>query len=704
VFAVNEIPASAINRRRLSFLLSILLLFGLGVVLMIQLLGSNGWTGLDFAILILFAILFLQVAFGCVLSLTGYWVLRSGGDPFRITRTLGPDSGSRPLPNTAIVVPIYNEEVGRVFQGIRAMYDSLATTSRADAFDFFILSDSNDPNHWIEEERTWLELCKAVNGFGRIFYRKRRVTLNHKSGNIADFCRRWGARYRYMIVLDADSIVLGPTFVRLVELMEKNRSVGLIQTVPQLVLGTTLFSRIQQFATRIYGPLFSAGANFWHLGGGSYWGHNAIIRLRPFMEYCALPELPKFGALGGRILSHDTVEAAFLRKAGYGVWTAYDLEGSYEEGPPDLIASLKRDRRWCQGNLQHILVLFSRGLKKTSRIHILTGIMAYVSSPLWLLFLLTGTWMAIRESHFGAIQSASSSSFAGRGALLFAFVMVLLFAPKVLGLVRVFENRKLLLALGGRLMILSSVIAEAFFSMILAPILMLSYTKFVFAACTGMKVKWTQQNRRADQGASWRELLSVHGFQTGLALLWLALIGWQAPSYLFWMAPVFFGLLVAIPFSGLTGSVRLGQKAKAKGLFLIPEETAPPLDSDLEGPFLAARNPFFLQPAYASDYGLLQATLDPYVHAVHVSLLRQRDQPPDKVKEHSEELSRKLLTQGPSALSPEEKIALLWNADALIGIHKELWISPTDRLHDWWLQALRNYNESVAILVRRSVT
>ena len=156
--------------------------------------------------------------------------------------------------------------------------------------------------------------------------------------------------------------------------------------------------------------------------------------------------------------------------------------------------------------------------------------------------------------------------------------------------------------------------------------------------------------------------------------------------------------------SGLTGSVRLGQKAKAKGLFLIPEETAPPLDPDLEGPFLAARNPFFLQPAYASDYGLLQATLDPYVHAVHVSLLRQRDQPPDKVKEHSEELSRKLLTQGPSALSPEEKIALLWNADALIGIHKELWISPTDRLHDWWLQALRNYNESVAILVRRSVT
>jgi membrane glycosyltransferase len=219
-----------------------------------------------------------------------------------------------------------------------------------------------------------------------------------------------------------------------------------------------------------------------------------------------------------------------------------------------------------------------------------------------------------------------------------------------------------------------------------------------------MKVKWTQQTRRADEGASWRELLSVHGSQTGFALLWLALVWWQAPSYLFWMTPVFFGLLAAIPFSRITSSVTLGQRAKAKGLFLVPEEIAPLPELDLERSFLPQRNSFFLQPAYVNDYGLLQATLDPYVHAVHVSLLRQRDQAPEKVKEYSEELSRKLLAQGPSALLPEERIALLWNADALIGIHKEVWISPADRLHEWWLQAMRNYNESVAILVRRSVT
>ena len=313
--SLTQITPRVVRGRGAAFILICSVIFLVGFIPMLALLTRNGFHWLNLGILVLFGILFAQVSFGVTLALTGFWILRKG-DRLRINQTIGPEGWPKLLPSTAIVMPIYNEDVGRVFQGVRVMYESLAKTGRGEGFDFFVLSDSNDPNHWIEEEKSWLELCRQVNGFGRIFYRKRRVQLHHKSGNIADFCRRWGANYRYMIVLDADSIMRGETMVRLVELMERNRSVGMIQTAPQLVLGNSLFRRIQQFAARLYGPIFMAGSQFWHLGGGNYWGHNAIIRIKLFMEHCALPELPKLGAIGGRILSHDTVEAAFIRRGG----------------------------------------------------------------------------------------------------------------------------------------------------------------------------------------------------------------------------------------------------------------------------------------------------------------------------------------------------------------------------------------------------
>jgi membrane glycosyltransferase len=322
MLSIADIPAAQILRRRLIFCSIYTLVFMLGFLPMLEIVWQARLGLLSIAILVLFVILFGLVAFGVTLSIVGCWISRGVGDPLRISKTLPPEGFSGPLPSTAVVMPIFNEEVARVFQGVRGMFESLQRTGQAEAFDFFVLSDSNDPNHWIEEEKSWLELCRQVQGFGRIFYRKRRVQLHHKSGNIADFCRRWGANYRYMVVLDADSLMRGSTLVRLVELMEQNPSVGLIQTAPQMVLGNTLFRRIQQFAARLYGPVFMAGAHFWHLGGGNYWGHNAILRLKVFMAHCALPELPKFGPLGGRILSHDTIEAAFMRRAGYGVWFA----------------------------------------------------------------------------------------------------------------------------------------------------------------------------------------------------------------------------------------------------------------------------------------------------------------------------------------------------------------------------------------------
>ena len=330
-------------RRRLFLICFVVCLVALAAIPMGAALSLDGWTALKVSFFALSLVLLTQVAFGFAGAAIGWWVLRFVRDPVRINGQTPSVDLSAELPAVAIVMPVYNEDVSRIFQGLRRMYESLEKTGRAAAFDFFMLSDTNDANCWVAEEKAWFELCRRVHGFGRIFYRNRRVPLHNKSGNIADFCRHWGARYRYMIVLDADSVMTGASFVQMARLMEQHPRVGIIQTSPRPVLGKSLFQRMEQFAARVYRPVFAAGANFWQLGDATFWGHNAIVRLKPFMRFCAMPELPDVGPLGTRVLSHDTIEAALIRRAGYEVWQGYDVEGSYEESPPHLLAGLQRD-------------------------------------------------------------------------------------------------------------------------------------------------------------------------------------------------------------------------------------------------------------------------------------------------------------------------------------------------------------------------
>src|SRR5580704_14605153 len=330
IFITEHMDASRLNRRRFVFFSSVFGLTSLATWFVADLYWREleGLSGLEIVLLALFVPLFAQISVGFCTAFAGFYVINRGGDSSRITASSPPGAEPR-LASTAIVMPIYNEDVSRVFEGLRVVYTSVQQTPGADLFDFFILSDSNQPNQWIREEVAWAELCKQVGGFGKIFYRKRRQPINKKAGNVADFLRRWGRRYRYMVVLDADSIVNG----------------------------ATLYARLQSFANRLYSPLFLAGLNYWQQGDGNYWGHNAIIRVQPFMAHCALPDLPGSEPFGGRILSHDFVEAALMRKAGWAVWLAQDLDGTYEEGPPTVIDNAKRDRRWCQGNLQHTWLL-----------------------------------------------------------------------------------------------------------------------------------------------------------------------------------------------------------------------------------------------------------------------------------------------------------------------------------------------------------
>jgi membrane glycosyltransferase len=694
------------RRRRRVFFTSIFVLTSLATWFMADLLWrDNGRVSpVDWGILVLFVILFAQISTGFMTAFFGFITLMRGGDRHQIARTLAPGETPR-LAGTAVVMPVFNEDVSRVFEGLREIFHSVRETGRLGHFDFFILSDSNKPNQWIQEEVAWVELCKQVGGFGKIFYRKRRQQTNKKAGNIADFLRRWGKSYRYMVVLDADSVMTGEALVQLVAMMEKNPAVGIIQTAPRLANGETLFARLQQFANRLYSPLFLAGLNFWQQDTGNYWGHNAVIRVQPFMEHCALPELPGSEPFGGRILSHDFVEAALIRKAGWQVWLAGGIEGTFEEGPPTLIDSAKRDRRWCQGNMQHGWLLAAKGFHPANRFHLFMGIMAYVSSPLWLVFLVLCTANALGQaksfdepavttwlSSHTAIPIPGHTFRFPEALALFAFTMMLLFLPKILGVLMAARNRDAARRFGGRGKLAASACAEIVLSALLAPVNMLFQGKFVVCTLLGRGVGWVAQNRTSD-GTDWREAILTHAPHSLLGVAWGAAVFLIRPAFFWWMSPVFLGMALSIPLSIVLGKRRLGRASAETGLFLTPEETEPPpelrrLRQNLDECYRQMRPIEILR----DDYGLLQAVLDPYVNAVHVSLLRQKATASEESRDYFARLRRRLLREGPEHLATKEKLGLLLDDESMIWLHRELWRRPPDELAAWWRLAVRQYN------------
>ncbi len=705
-FDPARLDGTRITRRRILVATLTLLLVAPAVMLMADLhwrLGLDNWKVLHIA---LFALLFSLIAFGAVQAVIGFFCRRFDGDPNRIVNSLAPEDEARPVTApTAIVMPVFNEATSRILEGLRVIYRSLEASGQLGAYDFFILSDTTDPNRWVEEESAWVALTRQLDARGRIFYRKRRVNVNKKAGNLADFCRRWGKRYRYMVVLDADSVMTGDAINKLVRLMEKNPGAGIIQTVPRLVNGETIFARLQQFASRLYGPVFAAGLNYWQQGEANYWGHNAIIRVAPFMEHCSLPDLPGVEPFGGRILSHDYVEAALMRRAGWSVWLAVDVEGSYEECPGNLIDFAKRDRRWLQGNLQHAWLVTARGLHAANRLHLALGILAYLASPLWLAFLVVSSVIAWRYAATGLTPLPADSfaqyfpfdlplGFHAQALLLFGSTLGLLFLPKILALLDLRGRTGEAARFGGWWRVIGSVIGETSCFTLLAPVLMLFHTKFIALTLAGRGVAWVAQRRGADGDPEWREAILTHAGHTLIGAVWATFALWVSPSFAVWMAPILLGMMSSIPVSLMTGQLAAGLFVQRMGFLATPEETDPPPElARLARNLEACRRHTPPLPELAPDYGLMQAVLDPYVNAVHLALLRERDQAPDPAAEQRfAPLRERLLREGPAALAPRDKLALLLDADSMAALHRDLWSQPAERLAAWWRTAIRSYN------------
>jgi membrane glycosyltransferase len=549
---------------------------------MYQVLNVSRMTALQVVLLVVFSVNFVWIALPFVNGLIGF-LARWGNRRVSGIARPGLRQESSLTTRTALVMPIYNEVPPRVFAGLQAIYESLDTLGVLNHFDIFILSDTTEPEIWLEEEAGFWELRQRTKGETRIFYRHRSKNIRRKAGNIADFCRRWGAQYDHMVVLDADSLMTGEALVRLVAAMEACGDAGLIQTLPQVINRNTLFARALQFAARLYGPVLSTGLAYWHLGDSNYWGHNAIIRIKAFIDHAGLPDLPGQPPFGGHILSHDFVEAALIRRAGWKVYLAPEVTGSYEESPPSLLDFAERDRRWCQGNLQHSRVVPAAGLHWLSRFHLVMGIMSYLASPIWLLFIVLGILLAL-QAHFlrpeyfpkeFTLFPTWPTIDPVRALRLFVGTMAVLMAPKMLGYVLLLKDRQTTHSCGGALRIGMSVLVETVLSSLIAPIMMLMHSAEVLGIVTGRDTGWRAQ-RRDDGSIPFRVVARRHRTHTLCGVV-LAVAAYSvSPVALAWMAPVVLGLVLAIPLSALTAWQKLGKIVRRLGLLATPEEIDPP--------------------------------------------------------------------------------------------------------------------------------
>lgn len=575
-------PARARGRRRAAFFGLTFATSGCATLLFEDILSANGLSPLEAASVVLFFALFTWISGAFWTAVAGFVIRLSGRDPrvIHAAEAIGLPIVSR----VALVMPVYNEDPARVMAGAEAIWTSLKSQPDEGAFDLFILSDTRKEAIAAEEEAAWRRFVVRHGAAGRVFYRRRADNAGRKAGNIADFVRRWGAAYGHMVVLDADSVMSGAALTTLARLMDAHPEVGIIQTAPLPVGRETLFARMVQFGARLNGPMLSSGLAFWQLGEANYWGHNAILRLAPFARDCALPRLRGSAPLGGEILSHDFVEAAFMRRAGYEVWLLADLEGSWEEVPSNVIDFAARDRRWAQGNLQHLGVLRMRGLHWLNRLHMLTGVLSYATSPIWFTVLVFSSILTCETALQGHQYFARGlytlfpiwpEYREGEIEVLLTGTVIVLLLPKLLGATLAVAFPALRRGFGGTVRLGLSLLLEQLFSILLAPPMMVFHSTFVVTTLAGRPVAWNTQER-GDRGIGLGEALWRHKWHVLLGLVWGAAILAIAPQFIWWIMPVIAGLLLSAPLTALTSRASVGRRLRRWGLLLTPEEVSPP--------------------------------------------------------------------------------------------------------------------------------
>lgn len=561
---------AALRRRRLLVLALNLLAYAGMAWLAAEVLGAGGWSPVDLGIFLCFLV-------GLPWSVLGFWnavigfgllhLVRDG--PARVAPFAAAGDREEPLRlRCAVLMFLRNEDPARAFRRLRVIEASLEATGEGRAFDFFVLSDTSDPAIAALEEAEVGRWRAESHAPERIVYRRRDRNTGFKAGNLRDFCARWGQAYELMLPLDADSLMSGKTILRLARMMQAHPRLGILQSLVVGMPSSSLFARIFQFGMRAGMRTYTMGQAWWVGDCGPFWGHNAMVRIRPFVEHCDLPMLPGKPPLGGHVMSHDQVEAALMRRAGYEVRVLPVEEGSWEENPPTLLEFSRRDVRWCQGNLQYLKLLGMPGLLPMSRFQLVWAVLMFIGVPAWTLLIALVALKPFDSDPVGSFPL-------GLGIALYLLFLLMYLAPKLAGFLDVLLTAGAARRYGGRAWFALGALVELVFSFLLGAATTFRITLFMIGLLFGRSAAWSGQARDA-HALSWATALTGLWPQLLFGLVVCGLLLWQAPAVLLWGLPLLLGFLVAIPFAVLTADPGIGARAARLGLCAIPEDLDPP--------------------------------------------------------------------------------------------------------------------------------
>ncbi|MGX1097712.1 glucans biosynthesis glucosyltransferase MdoH [Amorphus sp. MBR-141] len=561
----------SIRMRRWAMAAAVTLTVALLLVLMVVTLSPAGIVAADIVMIALFAVTLPYTAVGFWNATIGLVLMRFAKDPMALAcPAVAADDPAMPITDkTALLVCIRNEDVDLVVRNLDATLAGLVDSGTADRFDVYVLSDSSWLDIITAEERAIADLASRYGEKISVTYRRRTENTAYKSGNIRDFCDRWGAGYAYAVVLDADSYMSTAALHRLVRVMQANPGIGILQSLVVGLPTTSFFARLFQFGMRLGMRSHTLGAAWWQADCGPYWGHNAILRLAPFIEDCHMPVLPGRPPLGGWILSHDQVEAAFMRRAGYEVRVIPEEFGSFEENPPTLPEFVRRDLRWCQGNMQYGPLIGLPGLAFLSRVQLVLAMLMFLGSAAWIgLMVVTALRVTLAAEPVQIFRPDT-------GVALFVTIMAMVFAPKAASVLDVLSRSSARRSFGGTWRFLVSLVGEVVFFMLLAPVAALSHTLFLAGLPFGATIGWNSQ-RRSGHEVSFARALHRFWPQTLVGIAGVAAFAAVSATALYASLPIVAGLTLAVPIAVLTAAAAPGRLALRLGLWRIPEETLRP--------------------------------------------------------------------------------------------------------------------------------
>jgi membrane glycosyltransferase len=559
-----------LRRRRLTMLLLnvltyALLMWGVGVVL-----SAGGWTVFDFVLLAAFAIGSPWSVLGFWNAAIGLWLLHGVRNPLAEVAPFAKagDSEVPILVRTAVLMTLRNEDPARAILRLKTIKESLDRTGYGGQFSYFVLSDTSDPSIAAAEEEAVQAWKRSLSDPDQVVYRRRPENTGYKAGNLRDFCERWGGDYELMLPLDADSLMSGETILRMVRIMQAHPQLGILQSLVVGMPSGSAFARIFQFGMRHGMRSYTMGQAWWAGDCGPFWGHNALVRIRPFAQKCQLPILPGKPPLGGHVLSHDQVEAALMRKAGYEVRVLPVEGGSWEENPPTMLEFIRRDIRWCQGNMQYLKLLDMPGLQPMSRFQLAWAILMFLGIPAWALmiaFLPVLAWEARSISDYPTMLAI--------GLYVTFFTMYL--SPKIAGLIDAALTPGAVSRYGGRLRFAASALIELVFSFLLGAVSTIRTTIFMIGLLFGKSVTWGAQARDV-HGISWRAAVMAFWPQMLFGIVICGALLPISPAVLLWSLPLTAGYLLAVPFAVFTAHPEFGRFLQRIGLCGIPEDFDPP--------------------------------------------------------------------------------------------------------------------------------